>query len=242
MAEIQFNTGIIRPIECYKEAWELIKNRFWLLLGIVFLGGIIGAASMYILLGAMGCGIFYCYLRVIDRKDFTFEDLFKGFGFWLPGLIVALFIIVPLFVLYGLIYIPPIVAIASNPNIKPEELMTIIGASFLVDLVFTVFMVCFHTLLMFSFPLIVDRNLSAFQAMKTSAKAVWANLSGVAGLFGVGFLLSLLGMMVFCLGIYFVMPLMIGANVLAYRKIFPAAQNFHQPPQPNVYPNAGNYN
>jgi len=241
MAEIQFKTGVIRPIECYKEAWELIKHRFWLLLGVVFLGGLISGATLYILLGAMCCGIFYCYLRVIDGKDFTIEDLFKGFGFWLPGLIVGLFFIVPLFVLYGLIYIPPLIAIASNPNIKTEELMTIIGASFFVDLVFTVFMVCFHTLLMFSFPLIVDRNLSAFEAMKTSAKAVWANLSGVAGLYGIGFLLSLLGILVFCLGIYLVIPLMVGANILAYRKVFPAVQSF-DPPPPNDYPNAGSYN
>ncbi|HMS40271.1 MAG TPA: hypothetical protein PKE69_08600 [Pyrinomonadaceae bacterium] len=225
MSEIQFNKGVIRPVECYKEAWELIKNRFWLLLALVIVGGFIGAASMYILLGAMVCGIFYCYLRVIDRKDFKFEDLFKGFGFWLPGLIVAIFFVVPMFVLYALIYIPPLIAITTNPNITQEELLTIIGASFVVDAIFMVFMVCLHTLLMFSFPLIVDKNLSAFAAMKTSAKAVWANLSGVAGLWGLGFLLSLAGILVFCIGIYLAVPLMIGANMLAYRKVFPASPN-----------------
>lgn len=236
MNPVEFRKGVIKPIECYKEAWELIKNQFWLLLAVVFVGGIIGGASMYILLGAMMCGIFYCYLKVIDHKEFKFEDLFKGFSFWLPGLIVGLLIMIPILIIYGILYIPVLVAIAANPNIKPNELMAVMGASFVVEIIFTVFMVCFHTLIMFSFPLIVDKNLSAFQAIKTSAKAVWANLGGVAGLFGVGFILCLVGMMVFCLGIYFVMPLMMGANTLAYRKIFPPAEtpNFNPPP-PNYY-------
>ena len=241
MAEIKFNVGVIRPVECYKEAWELIKNHFWLLLGVMVVGGFIAAASMYVLLGAMICGIFYCFLRVIDGKDFKFEDLFKGFGFWLPGLIVGIFIVVPMFVLYALIYIPPIIAITTNPNITQEELLTVLGASFVVDAVFMVFMVCLHTLLIFAFPLIVDKNLSAFAAMKTSAKAVWANLSGVAGLWGLGFILSLVGMLVFCIGIYFVIPVMTAANILAYRKVFPSDKNYNQPPQPNAFPGAGSY-
>lgn len=241
MAEIQFRTGVIRPVECYKEAWELIKNHFWLLLGIMIVGGFIAAASMYVLLGAMICGIFYCFLRVIDGKDFKFEDLFKGFGFWLPGLIVGIFIVVPMFILYALIYIPPLIAITTNPNITQEELLTVLGASFVVDAVFMVFMVCLHTLLIFAFPLIVDKNLSAFAAMKTSSKAVWANLSGVAGLWGLGFILSLVGMLVFCIGIYFVIPVMTAANILAYRKVFPSDKNYNQPPQPNAFPDAGSY-
>lgn len=236
MNPIEFRRGVVKPIECYKEAWELIKNHFWLLLGVIFVGGIIGGATLYILLGAMTCGINYCYLRIIDRQDFKFEDLFKGFNFWLPGLIVALFIIIPMLMLYGIIYVPPLLAMVANPNIRPEELLAVVGISFAVDIVFTIFMVCLHTLLLFSFPLIVDKNLSAVQAMKTSARAVWANLGGVAGLFGVGFILCMLGMLAACVGIYFVIPLMMGANTLAYRKIFPAGEtpNFN-PPSPNYY-------
>ena len=238
MNPIEFRRGVIKPIECYKEAWPLIKNHFWLLLAVVFVGGLIGGASMYILFGAMSCGIFYCYLRVIDGRDFRFEDLFKGFSYWLPGLVVGLLFIGPMLILYAIIYVPALVAIAVNPRMKPEELLAVIGASFVVDVIFTVFMVCLHTLIMFAFPLMVDRNLSAWQAIKTSAKAVWANLGGVAGLFGVGFILCLAGMAAACVGIYFVIPLMMGANTLAYRKIFPSSgetPSINQPPPPNYY-------
>ena len=236
MNPVEIRRGVIKPIECYKEAWELIKNHFWLLLAVVFVGGLIGGASMYILFGAMSCGMFYCYLRVIDRKDFRFEDLFKGFNYWLPGLLVGLLFIVPMVILYAVIYIPPIVAIAANPRIKSDELLAVMGVSFAVDVVISFFMVCLHTLIMFAFPLLVDKNLSAWQAIKVSARAVLANLGGVAGLFGIGFILCLVGMAAFCVGIYFVVPLMIGANTVAYRKIFPSGENLDlNPPSPAYY-------
>ena len=68
MQNTEFRTGVIRPVECYKEAWELIKNQYWLLLAVTIIGIMIGGASMYIVLGAMMCGMFYCYFQAIDGK------------------------------------------------------------------------------------------------------------------------------------------------------------------------------
>jgi hypothetical protein len=238
MQNTEFRTGVIRPVECYKEAWELIKNQYWLLLAITIIGVMIGGATMYVLLGAMMCGMFYCYFQAIDGKKVEVEGLFKGFGYFLPGLIVTIVIILPVIVVFGSLYVPLIFAAMSGGRISDEELLTIFVSTLAVEVVLSIFMVCLHTLLMFAFPLIVDRNLSAWQAMKTSARAVWANLSGVVGLFVVGFALNLLGMMLFCIGVYLAIPLIIAANVVAYRRIFPAAannQNFVVPPPP---PNA----
>jgi uncharacterized membrane protein len=82
----------------------------------------------------------------------------------------------------------------------------------------------------------VDRNLSGFQAMKTSARAVWKNMGGVVGLILVNFVLVFLGYLALCVGIYFVIPIMIAGNAVAYRKVFPtpSAQNFN-PPSPQFY-------
>ena len=38
----QFNRGAIRPVECVKEGWELIKNDYWLLFAVALVGGLIG--------------------------------------------------------------------------------------------------------------------------------------------------------------------------------------------------------
>lgn len=237
MNNTEIKTGVIRPVECVKEGWELIKSNYWILFAILFVGVIIGSFSLYILLGAMTCGIFYCYLQAIDGREVSFEGLWKGFDFFKPGLIVMLFIIVPMIVVYSIIYLPFILAAVMGSKLSEEELTGLLIGAFAVDLVFIIVMVCFHTLLMFSFPLIVDRKLGAIAAMKTSGRAVWRNLGGVTGLILVNMGLILLGYLALCIGVYFVIPVMIAGNVVAYRKIFPASQNrdFDSPPPPNVY-------
>jgi hypothetical protein len=232
----EFNTGVISPVECVKEGWEVIKPDFWLLLGITFVAGLIGGFSMYILLGAMICGMTYAYLKRIDGQSISFDDLWKGFNWWLPGLVVTAFIIIPLIVVYAVIYVPIIMSAAMGSRMSEDELVTMLVVAGLVDLVLIVIMVCVHTLLMFSFPLIVDRNLGAIKAMTTSARAVLKNIGGVVGLIVVNFGLVFLGYLALCIGIYFVIPIIIAGQLVAYRRVFPRLnpQGFNPPP-PNTY-------
>ena len=222
---MEFRTHVIKPVECVKEAWEIIKPDYWLLFAITLVGVLIGGMTLYILLGGMVCGIYYVYLKKIDsRGPVVFDDLWKGMSWILPGLIVTAFIIVPMLVVYGFIYVPLILAAFMGERMSESELMTTLISAASVDLVLIVIMVCLHTLIIFAFPLIVDRGLGGFGAMLLSAKAVWRNLGGIAGLFAVNFVISLVGMLVFCVGIYLVIPLIIAGNLVAYRKIFPALE------------------
>jgi uncharacterized membrane protein len=223
-----FQTGVIKPIECVKEGFELIKSDYWILFAATLVAGLIGAFTLYILMGAMACGMFYMYLRKIDGVTVTFDDLWKGFGWWLPGFVVMLFIVVPMIVVYGIIYIPFIMAAVMGPNLSSDELIGMLIGVMSVDLIFVIIMVCFHTLLMFSFPLIVDRDLSAVKAMTTSARAVLKNIGGVAGLIVVNFGLALVGELALCVGIYFVIPILIAGNVVAYRKVFPRTVSYQE--------------
>jgi len=222
MNNTEFRTGVIKPVECVKEGWELIKSEYWLLFAITLVGALIGGVTMYVLLGAMMCGIFYCYLRKIDGKPITFEGLWKGFEWFAPGLLVTLFLVVPVIVLYVIIYVPVFMAMVMGERLSQEELIGMLVGAVAIDFLFIVLMVCFHTLLIFSFPLIVDRGLGGFQAMKTSAKAVWGNMGGVVGLIMVNIVLTLIGQLALCVGIYFVIPIILAGNVVAYRKVFPA--------------------
>ena len=222
MQNLEFRTGVIKPIECVKEAWEIIKPDFWLLFAIVLVGAVVGTISLYIVIGAMICGINYCYLKQIDGKKVVFDDLWKGLSWFGPGLIVAFCIFVPILLVYAVIYVPIFVAMMMGARMSQDELMTTLAGAFAVDAILIVIMVCFHTLLMFSFPLIVDRNLGGFRAMVTSAKAVWKNMAGVVGLILVNMGLALLGELAFCIGIYLAIPIIFATNVVAYRKVFPA--------------------
>lgn len=232
----EFNIGVISPVECVKEGFELIKPDFWLLLGITFVAGLIGGFSMYILMGAMICGMYYAYLKRIDGQPVAFDDLWKGFTWWLPGLVITAFIVIPIFAVYAVIYVPIIMSAAMGSRLSEEEMLTMLVGAAAVDLILIVIMVCFHTLLMFAFPLIVDRNLGAIKAMTTSARAVLKNLGGVVGLIVVNFGLVLLGYLALCIGVYFVIPIIIAGNVVAYRRVFPSlrGRNFNPPP-PNAY-------
>ncbi|HSK73726.1 MAG TPA: hypothetical protein VK892_18660 [Pyrinomonadaceae bacterium] len=243
MPNTGFNTGVIKPIECVKEAWEGIKDEYWLLFAIGLVGALIGGVSLYVLLGAMACGIYYAYLKKIDGKTVSLDDLWKGFSYFMPSLLVTAVIVIPMIIVYGMIYVPVIIAAVMGPKLSSEEFMALFFGALAIDLVFIVIMVCFHTLLMFSFPLIVDRNLSGMQAMKTSARAVWKNLGGVGGLIVVNLVLTFLGALACGIGIYFVIPILIAANAVAYRKVFPAPgnQNLHPPP-PYAFQGAGDYN
>jgi hypothetical protein len=223
MENRQFQTGVIKPIECAKEGWALIKDDYWILFAVSLVGGIIGGVTFFVLFGAMVCGMFYCYLRKIDTGRAAFDDLWKGFQWWLPGLVVTLFIVVPLFVVYGMIYVPVIMAVVMGSKLSQDELLMMIIGAAAVDLIFVVIMVCFHTLLMFAYPLIVDRGLGAMAAISTSARAVLKNLGGMVGLLLVNFGLALLGQLACGVGMYFVMPVLMAANVVAYRKVFPKA-------------------
>lgn len=237
MHELEFNTGVIRPIEVYKEAWALMKDQYWMIFAVTLLGMMIGSVIPIVILGPMICGIYLCMFDAIDGRKVEIERLFKGFEFFGASLIVAIVVMVPVFVLILTIYIPMIGMAVAGPSMSESELIPVLVGTVIFELVFGLGMVCIHTLLLFSFPLIADRRMSGFSAMKLSARAVWRNLGGVAGLFGVGFLVTLAGYMMLCIGLYLVMPLIIMSTAVAYRKIFPrlSQPNFNPPP-PTAYP------
>lgn len=236
MQDKEFRTGVIRPIECVKNGFELIKSDYWLLLAIWLVGGIIGSITLFIAAGAMTAGTFYCYLRKIDGETVAFDDLWKGMQWFGPALVVMLLIVVPMIFIYGIIYVPIILSAVMGSNLSQDELMGLFFGALAIDLVLVFLMVCIHTLLIFSFQLIVDRNLGAIKAMTTSARAVMANLGGVGGLMAVNFGLVVAGYLAFCVGIYFVIPIIIAANVVAYRMVFPRADfRRFEPPHPSVY-------
>jgi hypothetical protein len=232
----EFQTGVIQPIECFRKGWEIIKSDYWTFFVVSLVGFLIGGISSYILLGAMLCGIYYCFLRKIDGHPVSFDGLWKGFDYFLPSLLVTILIVVPMLVIFAVIYAPLILAAIMGTRLGPDELMGLFFGAIVVDVVLAFVVTCFHTLLLFAFPLIVDRNLTARQSIVTSAKAVWGNLSGVVGLIAVGIVLSLFGIITCGIGMYFIMPVLLAGYAVAYRMIFPAATdgNFNPPP-PNFY-------
>jgi uncharacterized membrane protein len=133
--------------------------------------------------------------------------------------------------------------IDSRGQINPNAIFPLYGVIFGEGIVIAVILGCIHAFITFAFPLIVERGMNGWDAVKLSAKAVWANLSGVVGLILGEFVIGFVGYLVCGVGLYFVLPLLFAGVLVAYRKVFPSAgnQNFNPPP-PDAFRGAGSYN
>ena len=90
-----------------------------------------------------------------------------------------------------------------------------------------------QALFLFAYPLIVDRKLSGWEAIKTSYRAATKNLGGVLGLIFLNAGLGILGVLACYVGVFFVMPVTFASYAAAYRQVFPEIpQSFASPPPP----------
>lgn len=234
---MEFTVGQIRAFEVLREAWALMKPEFGAVFGIVIVGMIVGSVLPGILTGPMMVGLFICLIDKVDGGPARFDKLFKGFDRWAAGLIVALIIFVPLFLFFLIVYIPLILMSLYAPAMHPDQLLPFIVGVLLGELAIGLIMTLLHSLLIFAFPLIADKNLGGLAAARLSAKAAWANRGGVAGLFGVCICVALAGYALFCIGIYVALPVIMMVTTVAYRKVFPREDNVVKatPPSSNAY-------
>ncbi len=238
---IQFRTGVVKPVECFKEAWALIKDQYWLFLGIIFVGVFIAGAIPIVLLGPMMVGIYLCLFRRMRGEPVEFGHLFKGFDYFAQGLIAALLQMIPVVVVVVPMYVIMVVfMIAMMPHggrVDPDA-----GGMFVVAFLgfYVVFLVVImtvaiivHIFFMFAFPLIADRNLSGLDAVKLSIKAGKANFGGLLGLSLLTVGMGILGVFACYVGAFLVMPISFTSYAVAYRRVFPQlSQNFASPPPP----------
>lgn len=235
----QFNRGVVAPVECLKEGWALIKDQYWLFLGICVVGMLIGSAFAIVLMGPMMCGIFLCLFQQMRGERVSFDGLFKGFDFFAQSVIATLLQMIPAVIIIIPVYLIMVfgmLASVSTAASRGGEGAAMAGF-FLVMIVFFVVIMLLSVALgvffMFTFPLIVDRKLSGVDAIKTSVKAAMANFGGVLGLLLLNALLSTCGVLACYVGAFFIMPITITAQAIAYRRVFPALpQNFPSPPPP----------
>ena len=224
-ADLSFNAGAIRPIECVREAWATIKSDYWMLFAVSIVGGMIAGVTMYVLLGAMVCGIMTVYLKKIDGGEAKFDDLWTGMKFLVPSIPITLLFVIPIVVyivaIFFTMYSPLITLAVMGEKVDPSLLITTFAIAIGVDLVIAVVMTCLHSLIMFAFPLMVDRGLNAIDAIKLSARAALKNIGGIGGLIVVQFGLIILGQLMLCVGIYLVIPILTATSMVAYRKVFP---------------------
>jgi hypothetical protein len=206
-------------------SWRLVCSDYW----TFFLATLVATLCMgipilsFIVMG----GVSYYYLGKIRNQYRKLEDIFIGFQrqtvqLILAGLVQTLIIIallIPLGIAWGIC-----MTIVGILNIPPE-IMFIAGGGFY--LLFYVAIVCISVLWIFSFPLIIDRNLRFWDAMEISRRVIFKRFFPTLGLFIVIFLLSMAGLCCCYLGIFFVLPFLCAAMSYAYEDIFGGVSSEH---------------
>lgn len=231
---LTYNRGVVKPLECLRAGWNLIKDQYWLFLGITAVGILIGSfGPMAILLGPMMCGIYLCLLARMRGERVSFELLFKGFDYFMQSLIASLIQAIPALILMLPTYAIFFILIMNKTDnrrgrggrgspVDPSELYPIFIGMFVVMMGVVLIASLIGALFIFAYPLIVDRRLKALDALRLSLKAVMANLGGVLGLVALGMLLGFVGLLFCYVGAFLVMPITFASWAVAYRQVFPA--------------------
>jgi len=246
MQQNDFKIGVIRPVQCMREGWELIKDEYWLFFAITLVAMLIaGFIPFGIGMGAMFCGIYICIFQKMNGEKVTFDALFRGFNYFVPALIATLVFIVPAMILGFIAYIPLIlmeIRMMNSKNPNPNEFLAYFGFFVVEMLVVWLVLGSIHAFLFFAYPLIVERKMSGLDAFKLSARAVWHNLSGIVNFILLEFALGLVGSLFCFVGVYFTLPVMFAGTLVIYRKVFPdsGGRNFNPPP-PDAFRGAGSY-
>ena len=237
--DTSFNYGVVKPVECIKEGWALIKDQYWLFFGMTLVTILIGGTIPIILLGPMMVGLFLCLLQRQKGQPVEFGLLFKGFDQFVPGLVVTVIKVAPIFVLMVPFYI---IIVAMMITTMPRQgspaeasgvMMSIFGLEAVFVLIVMVVSIAIEIFFMFAYPLVADRKLSGLDAIKLSFKAGKANAGGILGLLVLNALLGIVGVLCCFVGVYFYLPVSFASMAIAYRRVFPEIpQPFMSPPPP----------
>ncbi len=246
--------GRISPSECISDAWELIKEDYWLFFGICLLAWVMFACIPCVnifLLGPIWVGIYFCFFTKMRNQPVEFGMMFKGFEKIVPAMVVGLLASIPEILQQVLQLSLNVIDLAGilGKGKKGEFFMQtdnifagglgilLIAVGIGLFIVFIVWKITFY----FALGLIAEYDLDIFEAIKISAGAAWSNIIGIIILAILLFLLSLLGALALCIGVFFVMPIVFGSYAVAFRQVFPDTnpnyQTINTPPPPSAYQN-----
>lgn len=242
----EFRVGVVKPLECLGRGWDLVKDQYFLFAGFCLIILVLVSCIPFagIIWGAWMCGIFLALLAKMRGEFVSFNNIGKGFSYMSPGFMVAFLSGLP-FVLVAIggklfeVWMDDIErAYPGDDAVPPEVLMQMV--TYLAALVL-LYVLCFlvtGVIFAFAYQLVVDKNLSGWQATKLSARAARENFGGVMGLLLLELALFTFGIMLCCFGLVLVMPLTKASWAIAYSQVFlptPQPTPAPQPPPPPVF-------
>ena len=208
------------------DAMTLMGDQYMLFVGICFVAMLVGSlVPFYVLFGPMIAGIHICFNHRAIGGVTKFDHLFKGFDFFLPTFIAILIVI--LIVLLVVLPLFGAVALAFGVLVSSAEGNDeFIGAAMLFGFLPTIILMSIASIMLyvpflFTFALIVDRRMQAWDAIKLSWSGAKKNFWGLCGFLITFWFLSILCAIMCYIPFFFLMPVQFGVLYLVYRDIFP---------------------
>lgn len=244
--EIPFRRNVVEPMQCIKGGWDTIKNQYWLFVGMTLVAILIGSAvPLGILLGPMMCGLYMALFKTRRGESIEFGTLFKGFDYFGQSVVAALLHTIPIIAIvvpaYLLFYVSMFVSMAAAGSGDEPNPAAFLGVMLMFGLFWIAVMIVILVITIgftFAYPLIVDRKMQGFDAVKLSFKAAFANFWRLLGMMLLTSLLSILGLLACYVGMFFVMPIGYAAIAKAYEQVFGLSDGMEAsnlPPPPPVF-------
>lgn len=249
----QFYKSAIDATGCISNAWNLIKPNYGMFLGISVLTYVLIACIPCLnvfLMGPVMGGFYYTALRAMRGEPIEFGMMFKGFERFVPLMVVGLIQMIPsiiyqgfdISVRFGNFGLESILANASrNGEMDPSIIFA--SGYLIVVLIIAVVLMIFSVIWAISFAFAIpiameNESLSPIEALKLSARASWGNVGGIIVLAIFSFLIAFGGVLAFCIGVLFVLPIIWVSWAFAYRQVFPDINPTvyrNEPPPPDAY-------
>ncbi len=186
-----------------------------------------------LILGPATGGLYYIYLCLIRRRPANAGDLFLGFksGFQdlFLGMLISAFFVDGCMLPYNLIYAkkiaPLLESVQQNPqSVPPLEMfhqwMSAFTSSLPALLLCMIPSLYFTVTFLFTLPLIIDKQMGFWTAIKTSWKITHKHWFHLFGLVVAMAIINILGGMACCVGLLVAVPLNSLILLYAYEDIF----------------------
>jgi hypothetical protein len=220
-----FQRGVVQPMVCLRGGYDLIKDQYWLFVGMCLVAILIGSAVPFgILMGPMMCGLYLAILQKHRGQRVEFGTLFKGFDYLAESIIATLIQVIPIVVIIVPFYIAFYGALffllPRNGEPDPESFIAFMAIFFVFLIIVLVLVIVISVLFTFSYPLIVDRHMKGIDAVRLSARAALANFWPLLGLLMLTGLLGFCGVLLCYVGMFLVFPVTFAAMSMAYEQVF----------------------
>ena len=210
----------IGPLACYTEGKKFLGEDYFTFLGIALVGSMISGLVPLVLMGPMLCGITICLLKRSRGEPMVFDQLFKGFDYFVPGLIAVLCytgVVLVSMIPFFMILLGGIVMINLGDDAIGAAGVIMIALDYVGLFVFAL---PFQFTIIFACALVVDRKMDGWPAFKLACQGTRGNFSQLLGCAIVGQLILMIAVMMCVVPIIFAIPIVFAGHFMAYQKIF----------------------